>query len=70
MLLVHGIEPLTKHVQAWLDMLHNSFKQPGVEATPKLCDRADVIGGPAGFALQMFKLCNILMQRIALHLYL
>ena len=37
---------------------------------PELRNRADVIGGPTGFASQVLELCNVFIQRISLHFHL
>ena len=63
----HGVEPLVEHAWTWADVLNNCLQESGIEAVVELCYGADVVGGPPGFAAQVFKFCDEFIQGVALH---
>ena len=56
-----------EHAWMWVDVLNNRLQESGIEATAELCYGADVVGGSPGFAAQVFKFRDELIQGVALH---
>jgi hypothetical protein len=66
-LLACGFEPFSQRAGTRADVLNDGLQESCVEAVSKLRDGSDIIGGPSGFAPQVFEFGDIFVKAISDH---